>query len=133
MSLPETSEQRFGAFLPESLTDEGEPVFAEPWQAQTFSMTVSLFERGLFSRPEWTNALSAKRAARAAPGEDPESSFYYHDWLAALETLVSERVGIEPSAFADLRKRWEEVYRSTPHGEAVVLRVSRRQKTIPHI
>ena len=79
MSLPETSEQRSRAFLPESLTDEGEPVFAEPWQAQTFSMTVSLFERGLFSRPEWTHAFSAKRAARAAPGEDVDNSYYYHD------------------------------------------------------
>lgn len=121
MSLPESSEQRFSAFLPESLTDGGEPVFADPWQAQVFAMTVSLFERGLFSWPEWTHAFSAKRAARAAAGDDPDSSFYYHDWLAALETLVSEVAGIEPSALADLRDRWEEAYRSTPHGEKVIL------------
>ena len=121
MNLPEASEQRLRNFLPESLTDGGEPVFAEPWQAQVFAMTVGLFERGLFSWPEWTHAFSAKRAERTAESEDPDSSFYYHDWLAALETLVSERAGIESSSLSDLRDRWEEAYRSTPHGEKVTL------------
>ena len=121
MSLPDSSEQQFQAFLPESLTDDGEPVFTEPWQAQVFAMTVSLFERGLFSWSEWTQAFSSKRAARGTAGEEPENSLYYHDWLAALETLVSERAGIEPSALANLRDRWELAYRSTPHGEKVAL------------
>lgn len=121
MSRPESGEQRFSASLPESLTDEGAPVFAEPWQAQVFAMTVSLFERGLFSWPEWTRTFSSKRAARAAAGEEPAGSLYYHDWLAALETLVSERAGIEPALLIDLRDRWEEAYRSTPHGEKVTL------------
>ena len=30
-----------------------EQVFAEPWQAQAFAMTVALHDRGLFSWNEW--------------------------------------------------------------------------------
>ena len=121
MSPPESIAQQLGAFLPPSLTDEGEPVFAEPWQAQVFAMTVALFEQGLFSWAEWTETFSSKRAERTASGSTLESTLYYQDWLAALETLVSERAGIEPSALANLKGRWELAYRSTPHGEKVTL------------
>ena len=33
-------------------------MFAEPWQAEAFAMTVALHERGLFSWGEWAAALS---------------------------------------------------------------------------
>ena len=39
---------------------EAEPVFAEPWQAQAFAMTLQLHQRGLFSWPEWAAALAAQ-------------------------------------------------------------------------
>jgi len=121
LSPPESIAQHLEASLPRSLTDEGEPVFAEPWQAQAFAMTVSLFEQGVFSWSDWTATFSSKRAERAAAGATLESTLYYQDWLTALETLVSERAGIAPSALANLKDRWELAYRSTPHGEKVTL------------
>ncbi|MGX9182447.1 nitrile hydratase accessory protein, partial [Mesorhizobium sp. BHbdii] len=36
------------------------PVFAEPWQAEAFAMTVALHDKGLFSWSEWADALSAE-------------------------------------------------------------------------
>ena len=37
-----------------------EPVFAEPWQASAFAMTVALNERGLFTWSEWAETLGAE-------------------------------------------------------------------------
>ncbi|MBT7220027.1 MAG: nitrile hydratase accessory protein, partial [Alphaproteobacteria bacterium] len=34
------------------------PVFAEPWHAELFAMTVHLHKQGLFSWPDWTAQLS---------------------------------------------------------------------------
>lgn len=121
MSPPESGEQRFRAFLPEQLMEKGEPVFAEPWQAQVFAMTVSLYERGLFSWNEWARSLSEQLAARAAAGDEQGGLHYYVDWLAALETLVSDCTGVHPAALAELKDRWERAYRSTPHGQKVAL------------
>ena len=71
--------------LPLLPADEDGPVFAEPWQAQAFAMTVSLHKAGLFSWGEWAQALSSevKRPDAAADGND-----YYERWLAALEKLL---------------------------------------------
>ena len=41
------------------LGDDNAPVFAEPWMAQAFAMVLTLHQRGLFSWPEWAEALSA--------------------------------------------------------------------------
>jgi nitrile hydratase accessory protein len=61
------------------------PVFAEPWQAEAFAMTIALHEKGLFSWSEWADALSAevKQPGAASDGHD-----YYEHWLAALEKPV---------------------------------------------
>ena len=37
------------------------PVFAEPWQAQAFALTLSLHEQGLFTWPEWAATWSGVR------------------------------------------------------------------------
>jgi nitrile hydratase accessory protein len=63
------------------------PVFQEPWQAQAFALVVALHERGVFTWPEWTQALAA--AIHADVHDDGDA--YYHCWLAALESLVKER------------------------------------------
>jgi hypothetical protein len=39
--------------LPRLPRDEGEPVFAEPWQAQAFALAVKLSEQGHFTWKEW--------------------------------------------------------------------------------
>lgn len=87
-----------------------EPVFAEPWEAQTFALAVSLSERGLFTWKEWTEAVAA------APEEG-----YYERWLATLERLVAERGLAEAGTLARYRHAWEHAAARTPHGTPIEL------------
>ena len=67
------------------------PVFAEPWQAQAFAMTVALHAKGLFTWPEWAAALTARlRSVNASGGLDDGSNYYLH-WLDTLEGLVLDK------------------------------------------
>ena len=65
-----------------------EPVFAAPWEAHAFALTVKLHEQGLFSWVEWSNSLGEAIATNA---EAP----YYENWLKALESLVLMKGVIE--------------------------------------
>jgi nitrile hydratase accessory protein len=94
-----------------------DPVFAEPWQAQAFALTVKLHEAGAFTWAEWAEALSAE--LRGDPTDD--GSRYYEHWLAALERLVTSR-GLAPEdALAARKEDWADAYRRTPHGQPVEL------------
>ena len=121
MNLPENGEQRLRSSLPERLLEDGRPVFAEPWQAQAFAMTLDLYNRGLFSWSEWTDILSEQLSTDTTAGEDPGATSYYSDWLVALERLVSSKTAIRPDLLTQLKQRWEHAYRTTPHGEKVTL------------
>lgn len=103
--------------LPGLPRDAEGPIFAEPWQAQAFAMTVTLHEAGAFTWPEWAAALSAE--LKADPADD--GSRYYDHWLAALERLVVAR-GLAPRDALHARKHdWAEAFRRTPHGKPVEL------------
>ena len=67
------------------------PVFAEPWQAQAFAMTLQLHQRGLFS------------------------------WPAALETLVADMGATDASELARCAQAWDQAADRTPHGQPIVL------------
>ncbi|WP_430699042.1 nitrile hydratase accessory protein [Mesorhizobium dulcispinae] len=101
--------------LPDGFDD---PVFAEPWQAQAFAMTVALHDEGLFSWSEWAEALSAevKKPGAASDGRD-----YYEHWLAALEKLLSTK-GVAGKVEVDaLAAAWERAAHATPHGKPILL------------
>jgi nitrile hydratase accessory protein len=66
---------------------EGSPVFAEPWQAQAFSLVVKLFEAGHYTWPEWVKFLSAEIAAAKDTPAGAHEPQYYEQWLAAAEKL----------------------------------------------
>jgi nitrile hydratase accessory protein len=83
-----------------------EPIFAEPWEAQTFALAVSLNERGLFTWSEFSEAVAAA----------PEDG-YYERWLATLERIVAER-GIKLERY---RRAWEHAAARTPHGTPIEL------------
>jgi nitrile hydratase accessory protein len=106
------------ARLPGVPLDGGEPVFAEPWQAQAFALALQLHERGAFSWPEWTEALTAQLRL-AGPADD--GSRYYEHWLAGLEKLVAAKALIAPAALDARKQAWAEAYRHTPHGQPVEL------------
>ena len=73
--------------IPSIPRDRGEPVFREPWEARAFALAVSLHEKGVFTWPEWAQALGGEIAA--APADD--GSHYYKHWLSALEKLVGSK------------------------------------------
>jgi len=95
-----------------------EPVFAEPWQAEAFAMTVALHDKGLFSWSEWADALSAqvKKPGAASDGHD-----YYEHWLAALETLLAAKGVAGKSDVDTLAAAWERAAHATPHGKPILL------------
>lgn len=100
---------------------EGEPVFAEPWQAQAFAMAVKLHEHGLFTWPEWAATLAAEiKRAQAAGDPDLGDTYYWH-WLAALERLVTEKGASSAKELAERKEAWERATNATPHGQPILL------------
>ena len=94
-----------------------EPVFAEPWQAQAFALTVQLHAQGAFTWSEWAAALGA--AIASAPRAP-----YYENWVRALEQLTDRHGLATPAQLAERQAAWAEAYRVTPHGKPVELRAS---------
>lgn len=107
--------------------NDGGPVFAEVWHAEAFALTVSLLEAGLFTRSEWTAALSTA-ITQAQPAGDPDfgDSYYLH-WLAALEALCQEKHAVSSAALEDRADSWRRAYENTPHGQPVELAAAGRQ------
>ena len=103
--------------LPGLPKDADGPVFAEPWQAQAFALTVRLHAEGAFTWPEWAAALS--EALAGDPGDD--GSRYYHHWVAALEAVATRRSLVTSAELARRKRAWAEAYRHTPHGAPVEL------------
>lgn len=101
--------------------EDGEPVFAEPWQAQVFAMALSLHRRGLFTWKEWADRLADEILAAQSRGDPDLGDTYYDHWLATLETLVVERGVLSNSGLLSRRDAWDRAARATPHGEPIVL------------
>lgn len=111
------------AALPRLPRDESGPVFAEPWQAQAFSLAVKLSEQGHFTWKEWAAALADELHAATVRGEpDIDGSHYYEHWLAALERLVTAKGLTDSAALLTRKEAWADAYRHTPHGKPVELR-----------
>ena len=121
MSEPETGAPVALADLRSLPRVDGEPVFAEPWQAQAFALAVHLSADGHFTWKEWTEALGSELATSTRFGTSDEGSQYYHHWVAALERLVSAKGLADPTALVARKQAWTDAYRNTPHGRPVEL------------
>lgn len=99
-------------------TVDGEPVFAEPWQATAFAITVRLHERGLFSWDSWAEALSAELHK---PGRMADGSDYYDCWVAALGGLLTKLSVASGPELDALTRSWQRAAEATPHGRPIVL------------
>jgi nitrile hydratase accessory protein len=107
--------------IPALPRDAEGPVFREPWEAQAFAMALALFERGLFTWPEWA-AVLAREINRAQAAGDPDTGeTYYRHWLAALERIVAEKGVTDAAALARSRDAWDRAADRTPHGTPIVL------------
>lgn len=102
--------------------DADGPVFSAPWEAQAFAMTLALHERGLFTWPEWAEALAAQIAEAQAAGDPDTGQTYYLHWLAALEKLVASKGASSGDELARYRHAWEHAAGRTPHGQPIELR-----------
>jgi nitrile hydratase accessory protein len=107
--------------LPGMPQQGGEPVFAEPWQAQAFAMALTLHQRGLFTWAEWAEALARQIGAAQAGGDADLGDTYYRHWLAALETLVAAKGASSHGELARYRDAWDHAAERTPHGQPIVL------------
>lgn len=101
--------------------DADGPVFAEPWQAEAFALTVRLHEAGRFTWAEWADTLGAVLREVRDRGEAYDGSHYYDHWLSALERLVTAKQILGPSDLEQRKAAWAEAYLATPHGQPVVL------------
>lgn len=103
--------------LPQLPRDAEGPIFAEPWQAQAFALTLKLHEGGAFTWTEWADALSTELK------RDPEDdgSRYYEHWVAALEGLVTGRKLAGADELTSRKDAWKQAYLHTPHGRPVEL------------
>ncbi len=117
MSASDSEQEALNA-LPSIPRDDRGPVFAEPWQAQAFAMTVALHEAGRFTWPEWAEVLSAqlREAGAQQQGED-----YYDHWLSALEQMSSDKGLTDGPELAARKEAWDRAAHATPHGEPIVL------------
>ena len=110
--------------LPGLPHDGDAPVFGAPWQAQAFAMTVALHERGLFTWPEWAQALARQIAAAPAQAGEDEGDAYYRQWLAALEDMVAAKGASSVDELVRYQQAWDHAADRTPHGQPIELAAS---------
>ncbi|MAJ56431.1 MAG: nitrile hydratase accessory protein [Gammaproteobacteria bacterium TMED107] len=128
------------SLVPDQPSDNGELVFKEPWEAQALSLVVVLYESGVFSWDEWSEALSQAihrglhpggvnddvERVGEGPGErmgekEERGDSYYQHWLVALEHLAIAKGLAEAGELAQRVQAWREAYLATPHGQPVEL------------
>jgi len=101
---------------------DGEPVFAEAWQAQALAIADTLVQNGMFSASAWSDALGEALKQAEASGASDDQETYYRCVLRALESLVASNSEIDRQTMAGMRADWEQAYLDTPHGQPVKLK-----------
>ena len=90
----------------------GELVFAAPWEARAFGLAVALNQGGTYAWGDFSQGLAAQVARAEGQGLD---STYYQRWLQALEKLVLERGLVDE---AELTAKIDQVAHEDDHGHA---------------
>ncbi len=117
------SQPQAADFAPAGLHRDGEgPVFAAPWEAQAFAMTLALHERGAFTWTEWAAALAEVIAEVRRRGDADTGEDYYRHWMTALERIVARKGLVTDALLLERREAWKEAAHRTPHGEPIQLK-----------
>jgi nitrile hydratase accessory protein len=98
------------------------PAFRAPWEAQAFALVLSLYDKGLFTWPEWAAALAQELSQAATAGDPGTGETYYRHWLGALEKILARKNVTTPEVLARYYKAWEAAAERTPHGAPIELR-----------
>jgi nitrile hydratase accessory protein len=107
--------------VPSIPRDAGGPVFREPWEAQAFAMALALYDRGLFTWPEWAAVLANEIKRAQAAGDPDTGETYYRHWLNALERIVADKGATDTPTLARYRDAWDRAAERTPHGTPIAL------------
>lgn len=91
--------------------DNGELVFAAPWEGRAFGLALSLVDRGLFSLDDLQAELIVAVGEWEALGRPSEDYRYYECWLVALERLVERTTEL---GLADIDERSDEFMARPP-------------------
>jgi len=81
--------------------DNGELVFAAPWESRAFGLALALNETGLIDWEDFRQALIREIGAWEAAHPSGEGWSYYECWLRALERTASAKGLVDPRALAD--------------------------------
>ena len=107
--------------VPSIPRDSGGPIFREPWEAQAFAMALALYDRGVFTWPEWAATLAEEIKRAQAAGDPDTGETYYHHWLNALERIVATKGVTDAQTLARFRDAWDRAAERTPHGAPIAL------------
>lgn len=121
MTIDRNAAAQAASAIPGIPRDQEGPVFREPWEARAFAMAVALHGRGLFTWPEWADALAREIKQAQADGDADTGETYYQHWLAALEKLVTAKNVATPDALHRYRDAWDHAADRTPHGQPIEL------------
>lgn len=100
---------------------DGEPAFAEPWQAEVLALAFALTQGNIVAPAAWSDALGAELRRAAARGEADDRDTYYAAALAALERLVAADGMVTADGLSARIEQWRRAYLNTPHGRPVEL------------
>lgn len=122
MTIDPAAASRATKEVPSIPRDADGPVFGEPWEAQAFAMALALYDRGLFTWPEWAATLAKEIKIAQAAGDPDTGDTYYRHWLNALEHLVAEKGITSSDMLTRYFKAWDHAADRTPHGKPIELR-----------
>ena len=120
-SIDPAAARRATESVPSIPCDAEGPVFREPWEAQAFALTLSLYDRGLFVWPEWAAILGDEIKKAQAAGDPDTGETYYRHWLATLEHLVAAKGVTTTETLHRYRNAWDHAADRTPHGMPIEL------------
>lgn len=97
---------------------ENAPPFPAPWAAEAFALTLHLHEQGVFTWPQWVEALARELHK---PGKHANGDDYFHSWVGALCNLLGSIGILEPAQVTEMKERWQRAAEATPHGKPILL------------
>jgi len=100
---------------------DGEPGFAEPWQAEAYSMVQALIESGRIAASKWPTAFGAALRNAGDRGDPDDSQTYYAALVEALLTLLVAEGSLNGDEIVQRIEDWRAAYLRTPHGKPVTL------------